>query len=309
MGDLFSLAAVFVMLFFLGMSILRVGLYHLSYNKIKYILTTMTKNHYTGIITGFVATAFLQSSSLVLVLTIGFVSVGMLSFKQTLGIILGANIGTTITGELMAFSNIIPEWSFVVIGAFLIFINNRFIFGIGAIFVGLGSIFVALQGFESLAESINQLPIVQESLAISDHFALFGILVGTLVSAVIQSSSATIAITMSFLHEGIIELKASIAIVLGANIGTCITALLAIIGLKKEEKLVAMSHVWFNVLGVLLFMPFLGWLTDLASLLATDAKQQLAHISVVFNLLTVVCMLPFIGMFEKFIVRMHGSKQ
>ncbi|MDL4841496.1 Na/Pi symporter [Aquibacillus rhizosphaerae] len=307
MGDLVSLTAVFIMLFFLGMTILRTGLYQLSYSKMQYLLANFTKNTYLGILTGIIATAILQSSSLIMVLTISFVSIGFLTFRQSIGIIFGANIGTTVTGELMAFSNVIPETSFVIIGSVLIFINNRTIFSIGAILVGLGTIFVALDGFESLAQLLTEMPILTDSLYWANNIPSFGVLIGILVSGIIQSSSATIGITMSILNEGLITLAVSIAIVLGSNIGTCVTALLAVIGTKKEAKLVAMAHIWFNVLSVLMFIPFLDWLTDIAQLLATDVKEQLAHISVLFNVFSVLFFLPFVSLFEKFIYKFHGK--
>nr|WP_255639741.1 Na/Pi symporter [Aquibacillus saliphilus] len=305
-ADLLSLAAVFIMLFFLGMSILRVGLYQLSYQKMEILLTKFTKNIYLGVFTGTVTTAVLQSSSLIMVLTIGFVSIGFLTFKQSLGIILGANIGTTMTGELMTLS-FIPEITFVVIGAFMLFINNRVVFGAGAILFGLGTIFVSLEGFESLSLYINQMPILSQTIIYTSTQPEFGALLGTVISAIIQSSSATIGITMSFLNEGILHLAPSIAIVLGANIGTCFTSLLAMVGSKKEAKLVGMAHIWFNIIGVLLFLPFLGWLSQIAELLSSDPKQQLAHISVLFNIATVLLFLPFINLFESFIRRLHST--
>ncbi|WP_268911877.1 Na/Pi symporter [Aquibacillus kalidii] len=308
LGDLISLLAVYIMLFFLGLSILRNGLYQLSYQKMEYFLATFTKNTFFGILTGLAATAILQSSSVIMVLTISFVSIGFISFKQSIGIMLGANIGTTITAELMAFSNYIPEITFVIVGVILIFFKSRILFSIGSILFGLGSIFVALNGFESLAQNIASIPILTESLDYASNHPTIGVWIGTIVSGVIQSSSATVGLTMSFLHENLIALPTSIAIVLGANIGTCVTSLLASFGTKKEAKLVAMSHIWFNVLGVIMFIPFLGWLTDLAQVLSQDVKEQLAHISVLFNVISVLCLLPFISYFAKFITKLHGKK-
>lgn len=293
------------MLFFIGMSILRTGLYQLSYQKTKYFLENFTSNIYLGILTGIVSTAILQSSSIVTVLVISFVSLGFMPFKNSIGVILGANIGTTVTGELMAFSELIPETTFVVIGAILLFFKNRYIFSVGAILVGLGSIFVALNGFSSLAQPLAGIPILKEAFDLSGIYPYIGVPIGLIVSALIQSSSATIGITMSFLHEEVITLASAIAIVLGANIGTCFTALLACIGTSKEAKLVARAHVWFNIIGVLIFLPFLVTLTDIGTLLSTDSREQLAHISVLFNVVAVLLFLPFISVFQKFIERIY----
>ncbi|QDP40651.1 Na/Pi symporter [Radiobacillus deserti] len=306
MGDILTLTCVFIMLFFLGMTIMRVGLYQLSYEKMKRLLATFTKNPLLGIGMGIVATSILQSSSLVMVLTIGFVSVKLLSFKQSIGIMLGANIGTTVTGEILAFSHLIPEWYLLIFGFICMVIPNQKSFSAGTIMFGLGTIFVALQGFESLAESFAELTYLENGFIYTNEHPTFGVVIGMVVSAIIQSSSATIGMTMSFLHEGLIGLPASIAIVLGANVGTCVTSLLAIIGLSKETKLVAMAHTWFNILGVLLFLPLLLFLTDVATLLSVNAKEQLAHISVLFNCVTVLLLIPFLTPFEKFIVRWYG---
>lgn len=307
MSDLFSLAAVFIMIFFLGMRILRIGLYQISYKKMKYFIGNHTNSTVTSVFIGLLATALLQSSSVTLVLTISLVGLGLLTFKQSLGIMLGANIGTTITGEIMTISHAFPVWIIVVVGSILMLINHRFIFSVGAIIFGLGTIFVALNGFETLTELIEQIPILTEGLVYTNQYPSIGIIVGTIISGIIQSSSATIGITMSFLNEELIGLGPSIAIVLGANIGTCFTAILAAMGLNGNSKLVAMAHVWFNILGVLAFLPFIPFLTEIASYLSTDPKEQLAHISVLFNLVTVLCMLPFLQKFEQFILRIHSK--
>ncbi|WP_138415710.1 Na/Pi symporter [Aquibacillus sediminis] len=309
MADLFTLTAVFLTLFFLGMSILRAGLYQLSYQKMERFLATFTKNIYLGILTGTVTTAILQSSSLVMILTIGLVSVGALSFKQSLGVLLGANIGTTITGEMMTISDYVPEVTFIIIGSMLLLTKHRLLFGIGAILAGLGSIFVALDGFESLANLISPMPIVNDAIQHAEQQPSIGAIVGTIVSGVIQSSSATIGITMSFLYEGLINLAPAIAIMLGANIGTCITAYIAAIGLKNEAKLVAMAHIWFNIIGVVAFLPFLDLLTEIAKQLSIHPREQLAHISVLFNVASLLLFLPFIHRFENFITRIHGKKK
>ncbi|UFT97821.1 Na/Pi symporter [Radiobacillus kanasensis] len=307
MGHILTLACVFIMLFFLGMTIMRVGLYQLSYEKMKRLLATFTKNPILGILMGIVTTSILQSSSLVMVLTIGFVSVGLLTFKQSLGIMLGANIGTTVTGEILAFSHLIPEWYLLIFGFLCMIMPNQKWFSAGTIMFGLGTIFVALQGFESLAKSFSDLTYLENGFIYTNEHPTFGVVIGIIVSAIIQSSSATIGMTMSFLNQGMVSLTASIAIVLGANVGTCVTSLLAIIGLNKETKLVAMAHAWFNIIGVLLFLPLLFLLTDTATLLSVHVKEQLAHISVLFNCVTVLLMIPFLTPFEKFILKWHGK--
>ncbi|WP_077621462.1 Na/Pi symporter [Sediminibacillus massiliensis] len=309
MEELLSLSAVYLMLFFMGFTVLRTGLYNLTHEKIEPALKNLTSNHFTGILTGIFFTTILQSSSIIMIITIGFVSVGLLSLRQSIGIILGANIGTTFTGELLAFSEIIPKWSFVVIGAFMLMTNNKLLFCTGTILFGIGSVFVALHGFETLAPLIAEMPVLVEGIQYAALHPETGVLIGILFSGAIQSSSATTGITMSFLHEGLLTMPASIAILLGANIGTCVTGILASLGADRNAKMTAMAHVWFNVFSVLLFVPFINGLSSLAQFLADTPVKQLAHISVLFNIAAVLLILPFIHSFEKFIFFFHGRNR
>lgn len=230
-----------------------------------------------------------------------------MTFKQSLGIILGANIGTTATGELLAFSQFIPEWTLVVAGALLLFTNLKVFFGAGTILFGIGSVFVALDGFESLAPMIVELPLLADAINFTHLNPEAGVIIGMVFSGAIQSSSAMTGITMSFLNQGVISMAASIAIVLGANIGTCLTAVLAAFSTGKQAVLTAMAHVWFNLFSVLIFLPFLTGLTNLAETLSSYPIKQLAHIAVLFNVVSVLLFLPIIGPFEKFIIRFHGK--
>ncbi|GGD04422.1 Na/Pi symporter [Pontibacillus salipaludis] len=309
MADLITLFTVFLTIFLFGMTVLRVGLYQLSYRNMKVLLQRFANNPFKGMLAGIVVTSVLQSSSATMVIAIGLVAVGVLNFKQSIGIILGANIGTTVTAELLTFSNSIPLWPLLIIGAVLLIIPKQTWFGAGGILFGLGCIFVALNGFESLAEPLKQFPIIQDSLAYTNDFPNASILIGTAMTAIIQSSTAATGISMSFLNEGIFSLTSAIGIMLGANIGTCITAWVASLGSNYEARLVAMAHIWLNVLGVLLFAPFIDELAALSQWLSNDPAQQLAHISVVFNVLSSLIVLPFVQHFTKFVMFVHKYKE
>lgn len=309
MADLLSLFAVFLTMFIFGMTILRIGLYQLSYRNMREALQRFANNPFKGLVVGMVVTSVLQSSSCTIVITVGLVAVGLLQFRQSVGIILGANIGTTITAEIMTFYDYIPMWPLLIVGAFLLIFKKPILFGTGAIIFGLGTIFVALNGFESLASSMQQFPIVHELLAHTNNYSNIGILTGTLITAIIQSSTATTGIAMAFLNEDIINLSSAIAIMLGANIGTCITAFIASINSNRDAKLVAMAHIWLNILGVLAFAPFIQEMASVAEWLSNDPAQQLAHISVIFNVVSSLLVLPFTHHFSNFVLWLHRDRK
>lgn len=302
-----SLFAVFLAIFLYGMTIMRIGLFNLTKNRIKIMIMKLTNTTLKGLFVGIVVTAIIQSSSAVMVITIGLVATGYLTFKQSIGIILGTNIGTTLTTEIITFNIdqfILP---LLIIGALCFFIPKRQIFSIGALLFGLGCIFVAMNGFEQLAKPIYNIAIVQEILENTNTNHLYGIGVGTLFTAIIQSSTATTGIIMSFLKENLLNIDAGIAIVFGANIGTCITAYFASIASSKQAKLTAYTHIWLNLFGVVLFYPFIHTLGSITQLLTSLEDVQLAHASLLFNVICSIITLPLAGLLEKFILKVHSK--
>ncbi|WP_182200537.1 Na/Pi symporter [Paraliobacillus salinarum] len=297
--ELISLLFVFIMLFFIGMRLLQTGMKFYAESKLTNWISSSTNHLFGSIMVGTIATAILQSSSVVLIITISMVTVGILTFKQTIGIILGANIGTTITGELLTLGDVFPFHISLFIGIVFVFINQKNIFYIGCILLGLGNIFIAMDGFQSLMPLINDSFSLKYAFSTTHTFPEFGLLIGIIVSAIIQSSSATFALTASLLHEGIISLAASIAIMLGSNIGTCVTTLIASIRTSKQAKLVAITHTIFNIFTVLIVVPFLSLVTSIGEQLASNSVSQLAHAAVLFNIFSVIIVLPFIPFLEK----------
>jgi phosphate:Na+ symporter len=305
--EILSFFAVYLTVFIFGMTVMRLGMEMLAKDKIKNILLRLTSSPFMGVVAGTLLTGLLQSSSAVMVITIGLVATGLLTFPRSLGIILGANIGTTFTTEIITFdisNGVIP---LLVGGAFFILLRKQLFFNIGCMMFGLGSIFVAMAGFEQLASSIERLSLVTSVFNYANELHYVGVGIGTLVTAVIQSSTATTGIIMSFLKENSLTVDAGIAIMLGSNIGTCITAFIASIGTRKEAKLVAYAHIWLNLLGVIIFYPFISYLGNLAEYLTSIPDVQLAHASLLFNVICTVVALPFIHMFSKFIIRLHGA--
>jgi phosphate:Na+ symporter len=307
MPEMLSMFTVFLAIFLFGMTIMRIGLYNLSHEKLKILLQRFTDNPIKGMFVGIIVTGVLQSSSAVLVLTIGLVATSYITFKQSIGVILGANIGTTFTAELITFNLDAATIPILLVGAALMLQKQRVSFCIGNILFGLGCIFVAMNGFESLASPMASVTFVKEMLEGSNESGLLGIGIGAALTAIIQSSTATTGIIMGFLNEDLLTLTAGTAIILGANIGTCITGLVASIGGNREGRLTAYAHIWLNFLGVIVFYPFIYALVAFGEKLSSLPNVQLAHVSLIFNSLSSLIALPLAGSFAAFILKMHGK--
>lgn len=290
------------------MNIIRIGLFNISAEKLKSWLIKLTSTPLKGMLTGTFITALLQSSTAVMVITIGLISAKIMTFPQSIGIILGTNIGTTFKTELITFDIDAAIAPLAVIGAILILFQNKKTRSIGMTVFGIASVFTAMKGFEYLAQPLTSLPIVHNGLLKLNGSISMSLLTGTILTIIIQSSTAMTGIAMGFLTAGLLKLDAGIAIMLGANIGTCITAIIASIGGGKEAKLAAYAHVWLNVFGVLLFIPLIPTLTALAPNIAGQKDVQLAHISVIFNMASSLIVLPFATRFGKMILYLHTKK-
>ncbi|MBS4209064.1 Na/Pi symporter [Bacillus sp. FJAT-50079] len=300
---------VLALCFLLGMTWLRVGLFNVSGGAVEGLLRKMTNTPISGFIAGIVMTAVLQSSSAVTVIAVGLVSARILAFPQTIGIILGTNIGTTITLEFFTFDLtkiIIP---FLAIGLFFMLFKHAKWRSTGFIFVGIGMIFAAMNGFEWLSSPLAQVSYVQHLIYLMRDYVIIAFLTGTLLTALIQSSTVMTGIAMSFLATGIFPLETGIAIMLGANIGTCATGLLAAIGAGHEARLTAFAHMWLNIAGALIFLPLSHILADASRLMTDTPESQLAHASVVFNVLCSLVVLPFANQFGRLISKIHGGKR
>lgn len=293
--------------FLLGMTWLRIGLFNLSGKAMEVWLKKITSTPIKGMVVGIIMTAILQSSSAVMVITVGLVAAKILSFPQTIGIILGTNIGTTFTLEFLSYDLsqlIIP---FLIIGLFFLLFNRTKIKSLGFIFTGFAIIISVMRGFELLAGPLTKLDFIQHLLILINGHMIYGFLFSILLTACIQSSTVMTGIAMSFLSAGIFPLETGIIIMLGANIGTCITGLLASIGAGEEARLTAYTHIWLNLVGAILFIPFIQYLGDISRHLTSNIETQLAHASVIFNVICSLIVLPFATKFGKFIIRIHGK--
>ena len=288
-----------ITLFLFGMQIMRVGLLRLSGDYLAKFLYKFTKTPYHGFFTGTVATLFLQSSSAVTVITIGLINAGALSFYQSIGIILGTNIGTVATVQLIALN--IGKWAvpLLIIGAVLVLFSNNMVRAIGLFLGGFAIIFLGMDALQMIADPIQRSEFMIKITELPEHQQLIGLLFGIVVTAIIQSSSATTALTMGMIYYQGIPLQFGIAIILGANIGTCFTAILASFGGSKEGKQMAMAHVLLNVIGVVLFYPLIPKLSQIVQTMTVYPPAQVAHAQLIFNIANSLIILPFVKQFER----------
>lgn len=290
--------AVGLALFLFGMQIMRIGLTNLAGDRIKDAVIKFTKTPVHGMLIGTIATALVQSSSAITVLTIGLVNARLITFPQTIGIILGANIGTSFTTELIALKISDYAVPMLVLGTIGFLTRHHLSRCIGLFFAGFGCIFMGMETMQVIVFPLKSAGFFDQ-LLLSTSGPLMGIAAGTVITAIIQSSSATTAMVMSLMDGATMPLHVGIAIVLGANIGTCITAYIASIGGIPAAKQVAWVHILLNVLGALLFIPVIPWLAQASVYLTQIPAIQIAHAQTIFNIASSLLALPFVGILAK----------
>jgi len=283
-------------LFLLGLDQLTHAMKKLAGGGLRVVLGTMTANRFSGALSGAVVTAAVNSSSVTTVLLVGFVSAGVLDLSRSVAVILGANIGSTVTAQLVAFD--LGAVALAAIGSgFLLRAISR---GdrlrlIGELILGLGMIF---HGMALMGQAMEPLRSYDPFLELLSHMEnpLLGTLAGAVFTALVQSSAATTGIAITLAAAGVLPLTAGIALVLGANIGTCLTAIIAAIGKPIAALRVAVVHVTFNVIGVILWLPLIGLLAAIATWLAGEQgtpARQLANAHTCFNVINTLIFLPF----------------
>ncbi len=301
-------------IFLYGMEQMAVSLKAVAGDRMKLILAKLTTNRIMGLLTGAFVTAVIQSSSVTTVMLVGFVSANLMSLSQAVGVILGADIGTTITAQIVAFK--VTKYALLLVGIGFLFIftgRSERIKQYGQLIMGLGMIFFGMavmsDGMKPLRDYEPFLQLMQEV-----KNPLVGILIGAFFTALIQSSSATMGVIIALALQGLIPLEAGIALALGANIGTCVTAGLAAIGKPREAVRVAVAHVTFKIAGVFLIIWWIPAFADIVRAvspaapeeltgmdqLAWEAPRQIANAHTLFNVAIAFLFLPFAGWFARF---------
>jgi len=304
-------------LFLGGLDVLSEGLKMAAGNTLRTVLQKLTVNRFMGATTGAFVTAVLNSSSVTTVLVVGFVTAGVMTLAQSVGVIMGANIGSTMTAQLLAFNlsaySLIP----VAIGFFMTFASKSdrpryfgmMIMGLGLVFYGMGLMSEGMKPLRSYEPFLDILASMENPL--------LGILAGAVFTGLVQSSAATVGIAIAMASEGLLALPAGIALALGANIGTCVTALFAALGKPTEAVRAAVVHIFFNIAGVLIWLPFLTILAEIAidvspaatglegtAKLAAEVPRQIANANTLFNVINTLVFIGFTTWFARLAERL-----
>lgn len=310
-------------IFIFGMNMMSESLQKAAGEKMKKILGILTVNPVMGVLAGTIATAVMQSSSATTVMVIGFVSAGLMTLKQGISVILGANIGTTMTAQLLAFN--ISDYIFVIIfvGFIVSFVfKSEKIKSIGQTIFAFGLLFEGIQIMSSVMKPLAASPVFVNMIDHVSGMPVLGVLVGTLMTLVVQSSSATIAVLQNFAAQAgpdgvssIIGLAGAIPVLLGDNIGTTITALLACIGQSRDAKRTALAHCTFNITGAFLFIWFVKPYAHFIQAISTKGPEveviarQIANAHTIFNITMTLIWLPLIWLLVKIVVKILPYKE
>lgn len=284
-----------------GIKIMGEGLELAAGAKLKILLEKMTKNRFLAILVGFVITTLIQSSSATTVMVVGFVNTGLMQLTQAIGVIMGANIGTTTTSILVSLNltGIAPIAIFF--GAFMmLFAKKNSIKHIGQALTGFGMLFMGMELMQDAMMPLRDSQVFRDWI-INANNPFVGILIGAGVTGVIQSSAASVGILQALASQGLVPLSFAVYIIFGQNIGTCVTALLSSIGTKTNSKRTAVMHVLFNVLGTAIFLlitaflPFTEWIAAISD----NVMVQISAVHIIFNVVSTVLMLPFANFIAK----------
>lgn len=283
-------------LFLYGMELMSKGLELVAGDRLRVIIEKMTSNFFKAVIVGSVVTAIIQSSSATTVMVVGFVNAGIMSLYQAVGIIMGANIGTTITGQLVALniSTLAPLIAFIGFVLFT-FSQKKSKQYLGQVIIGLGFLFMGMEFMSTSMEPLREYPGFI-NLMTSFSNPLLGVLVGAIFTAIIQSSSASLGILQAIANQGLIPLSSSMFIVCGFNIGTCITSVLSAIGSSKNAQRTAAVHVLFNLIGTVIFIIltfFLPIEAFIIKITRNNPAAQIANLHTLFNIGTTILLCGF----------------
>ena len=304
-------------LFLFGLEQMTAALKAVAGDRLRFVLSRLTVNRFAGVATGALVTAVIQSSSVTTVLVVSFISSGVMSLSQAVGVILGANIGTTVTAQIIAFKVTKLSIAMIAAGFGLTFFSRRGnLRQHGSGMMGLGLVFLGMSMMGEAMQPLREYPPFVGWMVRMENPVL-GILAGAAFTALVQSSSATTGIIIAMASQGLLTLPAGIALAFGANIGTCVTALLAAIGKPREAVRATVVHLLFNTIGVLVWLAFIDdlarfvvWLSPQApglsgmDRLAADAPRQIANAHTLFNVANTLLFLPFAGLLAVLVERL-----
>ncbi len=297
-------------LFIYGIWEMSEGLHKASGERMRKILHNLTGSPLKGVLVGAGITSIIQSSSATTVMVVGFVNAGLISLIQALGVIFGANIGTTVTAQLIAFK--LTDYALPIIGVGMLTLlcakkkTHKYI---GEFLVGFGILFLGLNILTNVVKPLGQYPWFNNAFITFSKNPILGVLTGVVVTAILQSSSVTTGMVLGLAMANLIDLKAALPLILGCNIGTCVTALIASIGTGISAKRAALAHIMFNVIGVICFLPFLGFFQNLVSHTSANLARQIANAHTLFNIINTLIFLPFVSPYAKLLTKIVKGKE
>ena len=291
-------------LFLYGMQIMSDALQKSAGDRLKKLLEILTTNKYIGVLVGAAITAVIQSSSATTVMVVGLVNAGIMNLSQAVGVIMGANIGTTMTAQIIAFklTNIVPYA--IIIGAILVlFSRKKSRKHLGELIIGFGILFMGMNMMSDAMTPLKDIPEFSQFMIGLEDNPLLGVLSGLLLTAIVQSSSATVGILQVLAMQGLVPIEAALPILFGDNIGTCATALIASIGTSLTAKRAAIMHVTIKIIGTIIFMFILHPVTSIVVMTASEPARQIANAHTLFNITNTVILLPFSAMLITFVTK------
>ncbi|MAS78720.1 MAG: Na/Pi-cotransporter II-like protein, partial [Candidatus Marinimicrobia bacterium] len=289
-------------MFLYGMEMMSDGMKMTAGDSMRSILEKLTSNRYIAVFIGAFVTMVIQSSSATTVMLVSFVNSGLLNFTQALGVVLGSNIGSTVTAQIVAFK--ITDYALLLIAAgsiMSLFAKKDTIKHLGFVILGFGLLFYGMKVMSDTMKPLRSDPTFN-SILTSFENPFLGILAGAVFTALVQSSSATTGIVITLASGGSITLEAGIPLILGANIGTCVTALLAGLNASRDAKRVAIGHVTFNVIGVLLFCFWIPSFAEFVSNTSDNIPRQIANAHTIFNIAATIIFIPFTPFISRTII-------
>lgn len=290
-------------LFLLGIDLMGEGLQKAAGERMRRFLELFTSNPLTAVATGAIVTALLQSSSTTTVMIVGFVNSGLMTLAQAAGTIMGSNIGTTITAQLVSFDIYSFALPFIGISALVhFFARKKILRHVGLGFLGFGLLLLGLGTMSSSVHPIREYEGFLNLLVTFGNLPLLGILAGAVFTIMLQSSAATTGLVIAFVSQGIMGLPAALAVIVGANLGTCFTVILASVGANITAKRAALSHVLFNTFGVLLFIIFRNPFIKTIMFTSDTVARQVANAHTLFNIITALILFPLLPYFVKAVI-------
>ena len=289
-------------MFLYGMKLMGDGLENAAGEKLKSILERLTSNKYIGVLVGAAVTAIIQSSSATTVMVVSFVSAGLMTLAQATGVIMGANIGTTITAQMVSFDLDAIAPIFVGVGAIILLVaKKKRVRDLAGIALGFGILFLGMGAMSTAMQPISEASWFRDFVIVVADNKILGLLAGLGMTAVVQSSSATTGILVALATTGAIDMHLAFPVILGCNIGTCVTAILASLGANRTAKTAALVHLFFNTIGAVLFFPFINPFINFIQGTDVNVARQVANAHTIFNITVTVVLLPLSGYLVKLV--------